>query len=219
MKNKLFIAVVLWVALIAALVVVLFDTTSEQSFFISFFATLSGIVIGIPIALGINEHQSKVQDDKDEHARQTQKKEMLEKVLSVVGLELFINQKTLSSQVQAQEHSPQAASFLGMKNDAWKAISDSGDLKWIDDPQLIGTISFAHFFIRRIMFFEDKFFDPHFNTGVVTLGETPKQMIAGQRALDGALAIREKALGVIERAIGEIEDVLGKTFKIEGDPS
>ena len=210
MKYKLPVAIVLWAILIVSIVINFLGSTSQESFWISFLATLSGIVIGIPVALGINDYQNKILARKSEQEQQEQQTKMLKKVLSVINAELTLNQKILSKVFENQKESPQYVLYFGLSNETWKAISDSGDLKWIDDPYLLHKLSFAYVYIRRVSFFEDKFFDPGFNMGVAITSSSgnTRTSFAGERAQKGALALRERAIGAISDALKEIENKL-----------
>lgn len=53
-----------------------------------------------------------------------------------------------------------------VKDELWNALSDGGELQWIQDLDLINEISSAYYFIRIIIGLEEKYFNSlHFEGG------------------------------------------------------
>ncbi len=49
--------------------------------------------------------------------------------------------------------------FATLKNEAWKAFSDGGELEWIKNPELLDHIAEAYYSIRSVMQLSEKGFD------------------------------------------------------------
>ncbi len=105
--------------------------------------------------------------------------------------------------VEKQKSAPAIVTYLGLKNDLWEALSDGGELHWVDNLKLLDSITKAYYHIRRVIFLEEKYFDPAFNNAVLTEeGDT----YAGARMVKGVIAIRPAGLVAVEQALTEIKE-------------
>lgn|GEM_PF-3499644 len=175
---------------------------TRDTFLGNLFATIIGIFIGIPIALEISRYQSAIQEKQEKAKREWERLARKQRILNLVEHELIYNRDLLSAMVEKQGSAPGIVTYLGLKNDLWNALSDGGELHWIDDLKLLDSITKAYYHIRRIIFLEEKYFDPEFNSAVSSEG---RNTYAGERIVKGVTTIRPDGLAAIEQALTEIE--------------
>jgi len=143
------------------------------------FATLIGIVVGIPIALAINRKQQRTIESKAEEQRYRDEAERKKKILNLVKTELEFNKNSLIDR-QSQEHQTEQRTVLlpPLKDELWRAFSDGGELQWIKDLDLLDKIASAYHQIRTTIFLEQKYFDViHFPGLTIQRKKYPKDFI------------------------------------------
>ncbi len=180
--------------------------TQDKSFLDSamgnWFATMVGLIAGVPIGLWINKRQQEIQEAEKITLEIKIKYEHKRNVLSLLKEELLLNQEYLIDLIREQEGKPKITILAGMKNVLWLAFSDSGELQWIDNPSLINVISNAYYHINALIEFERRYSEPSFNMSV-TRGR--KQTFAGENAVNNVKALRPVTLKEISDAIKAIE--------------
>jgi hypothetical protein len=112
----------------------LLSTDTWQAFFANFLATMLGAIIGIPIAFWINrqvqEREERIQRDR---------------IIPALREELFVNLGHLSSWQKSGMQKLETV-YLGifLEDSSWKAFSDSGQLSFIQDAEMLRKISHAY---------------------------------------------------------------------------
>ncbi len=94
-----------------------------------------------------------------------------------------------------------------MRNDNWLAISATEDIKYIDDLDLLYQICSAYYYIRRLIFFEDKCFDPHHKMSVISVSDE-RQTMAGENVQSGIKFLRPQTHAVLDETLSVIEKKL-----------
>lgn len=103
-------------------------------------ATMLGIIGGIPIALEINRFTVRQEDKKKlEEAKQKNKD-----VLLLIKQELVFNLDRLKD----RQLSPDALQRHPYQVDVWEAFSDSGEIRWISNTQVLNRIASAYSIIK-----------------------------------------------------------------------
>jgi hypothetical protein len=110
----------------------------------------------------------------------------------------------LNEVIKAQEDNPSVVSFVGMKNDLWVSLADSGELHWLDDLAILDAIANAYYHLRRIITLEEKYFDSGFKMAV---SGRSGQTFAGAGTAEHTKALRSVALQAIEGALKSIGSV------------
>jgi hypothetical protein len=122
----------------------------------NWFATMIGVIVGIPIALEIHRRQQQAQEKKEQETQEREALTRKAKILSLVKKELEYNRDVLVAR-------PETIKRLDLedrlKDELWHAFSDGGELQWIRDLQLIDSFSTAYHHIRTIIFLEERLFD------------------------------------------------------------
>jgi hypothetical protein len=71
-----------------------------------------------------------------------------------------------------------------LKNETWRAFAEGGELAWIDDPELLDSISHAYFAVRRAMTLWDRLFQLRY---IATESPTTNTRASIGKTLDGSL--------------------------------
>ncbi len=116
-------------------------------FLSGFLATAMGAILGIPLALWVSDYQEK-----------SVERERKEKILNLISKEIVDNQKILSV-LQKSENKRGEIWITGslLRDEAWRALSDGGELEWIKDPGLIDTLADVYYIIRSIKELSDRY--------------------------------------------------------------
>lgn len=132
----------------------LFDLSFWKDFLSNSLATFLGALIGIPVALWINNYQGR----REEAERKN-------KILHLLTQELLMNFGALAHWKKRDEKISNAAELhVFLKTEYWKAFSDGGELQWIKDPVLLSEIAEAYNFIRMVSEASNQFINLHQNT-------------------------------------------------------
>jgi len=120
-----------------------------QDFLQNFLATMLGAIVGIPIAIGINNQQEA-------------KKERLqkEKIVPLLREELLVNLGHLSSWQKSNTQKLETVyASIFLEDSAWAAFSDSGKLAFIKDLDLLLKISHAYNTVRIVKQLSERYMD------------------------------------------------------------
>lgn len=196
----LFIALPIWQA-------ALFWNSSDANFRPSFVgnwaATVLGIIGGIPVALALNRlwqhNQERVEKEKADRERDLRESF----VLHAIRDELQMNRDIIYQMLDDQAKRPTIVATKGMKDVNWKALSDSGELKWIDDLTILLSISEAYFHIGVLIYLERQYLDLSSYTRPVDQGAR------GNIAVQRVHVIRPDALVRVKEAIRVIDLKIG----------
>ncbi|MBA4420221.1 MAG: hypothetical protein C0391_03655 [Anaerolinea sp.] len=126
----------------------------------NWFATMIGVLIGILIAMEINRLQQENQEENERKVREKNEMEHKVKILRLLKKELEYNHSALLERQSEKDGELQREVFVNrLKDELWNAFSDGGELQWINDLQLLDVLSTAYYYIRIIIFLEEKYFD------------------------------------------------------------
>lgn len=121
----------------------------------NFIATLLGLLFGIPIALWINDIQHRILEEvehaktkNEAHQRKSKilislKKE-LEKNLEIYRL--YQKHRVLTENTFTDIYYTSTLPSL----EVWKSFSDGGELEWLDDAELLGSLASAYHSIQLV---------------------------------------------------------------------
>jgi hypothetical protein len=128
-----------------------FDLNFWQGFVGNLFATVIGVIIGIPIAFWINRRA--------EIAIEVEK---TDKVIKLLGMELHENYCHIidvRNPITNDETIIELAT-LGptLKDELWSTFSDGGELQWVKRPAVIGAFAQIYGEIKTIKYLADKCF-------------------------------------------------------------
>jgi len=180
--------------------------SQDQSFLDStmgnWFATMVGLIAGVPIGLWINQKQQELQEKERNNIEKKINRERKIKILTLLRNELDINRQYLFLLIEKQNDQPAVTIRAGMKNVLWKAFSDSGELQWINNPSLIDKISSAYYNINALIELEHQYSDPYF---YMSISVGSKSTFAGAETVIKVKSLRPDALKMVNDAIGSID--------------
>lgn len=105
-------------------------------------ADLSAVVLGVPIALGVRDF---IRRGKLAEQRRSQA-EHAASVLNLLHRELEHNGDLLL----ARKGSELALPTEPLKDDLWQALTRSGELPWLHDPEVLDRLATAYYYIRAL---------------------------------------------------------------------
>jgi hypothetical protein len=111
-------------------------------------ATLLGIIAGVPIALAIERRRAL----QEEQERAVEQRDRASKVSFLIRDELAYNAVRLAERMNNRTALP----LVSFKNDLWRALSDSGEIRWIDDPHVLSETASAYHYIGVVAAIEDR---------------------------------------------------------------
>ena len=180
----------------------------RYDFVMNLVVTFTGVVVGIPVGLGIARYQQSMHETRSKELEDAGQALRRMKLLELLQRELKDNRDQLEDLCSSQEESPRAYCAPGLKDNLWNALSDRGDLQVIDDLDLLEAISDAYHYIRWLKPIEQYYFHPSFNAATVAKDGT--ESIMGKDALDVMHYARPKALEWTRDALNAIEETLNK---------
>jgi hypothetical protein len=150
-------AVMILLAVIPA--VFFFARLNDQAFLDStmgnWFATMIGVVLGIPIALGLSRWQQRQQEQQERTARARETADHRTRVLHVIKNELQFNLERLATSRKGNgERKGKVTYARGLKTAMWQALSHGGELQWIGNPELLEACSLAYYYAEYILTLE-----------------------------------------------------------------
>lgn len=151
LKDALQVYFIPAIVVVAALLAVymLLGANVWENFLPNFLATMLGAIVGIPIAIGINNQQEA-------------KKEKLqkEKIIPILREELLVNLTHLSSWQKSNFQKLETVyNSIFLEESAWTTFSDSGELAFIKDVKLLQKISHAYSTIRSVKQLSERYME------------------------------------------------------------
>ena len=141
-KDTLQVYLIPAIVVVAALfaVYLLLGAKIWENFLPNFLATMLGAIVGIPIAIGINNRQ-------EANKERLQK----EKIIPILREELLVNLTQLSSWQKSNSQKLETVyTSIFLEDSAWAAFSDSGELAFIKDIDILKKISHAYSTVRTV---------------------------------------------------------------------
>jgi hypothetical protein len=114
--------------------------------------TLMGVVAGLPLALWLVRVAEDVGTRRENNAAAARRR----LVTGVIRQELEEALAELRGD-RAERPRPMIVPFL--KTEAWRALADGGELRWVDDPELIARVARAYHRIETTTLLERAIFD------------------------------------------------------------
>lgn len=180
----------------------------------NWFATIVGVIIGIPIALEINRRQQSEQEKREELSQAEERAKRKYKVLTLIREELRFNQQILDQLIEQQKTHPGIRAITGLKDALWSALSNSGDLQWVDELDLLSSISNSYHMISALIHLERQYADPSFLMAVSRVNGTgPTYKYAGEKTVEVVISIRPDALAMIQQTINAIDEYLARDIQ------
>lgn len=170
--------------------------------------TTIGVIIGIPVALAINNYQRKLQSE--ETSRQLEIERLSRKILLLqyISEELELNKSILENSIEKQRSIKNYTNRIGMKSDLWLSLLSSGDLKYIDETEILNSLSLSYFFINRIRDLEKVYYDTSFH-----MATDNEDYHTGKRAVQTVEYLRPEAFEQVAQTHALVSDFLARLSK------
>lgn len=146
----------------------------------------------------------------DKRREKSTEKKQKSKILKMLHDELVYNQKIIKVYSKKVEQSDIVdirnytwTLDANLKIEAWQSFSDSGDLQWINDPELLRKISDAYHFIGSVSTLSEKYFQISLTQAI------PDSEISGwtirkmKDSLDEAIGLAEDIVQITLEQIGQ----------------
>jgi hypothetical protein len=174
----------------------LLDPLYRDSFFGNWAATVIGVIFGIPIALELNRRQVAAEKQREESKRR-------KRILGLLHKEISYNKKEMTKRAETTP-GERLVLMPGLKDGLWRAFSDGGELQWVQDPDLLDVVSSAYYYVKALIYLENRFFEAaHFPGMQIHEDKYPQDYI-----LDYLRVIDPIALGEIDQALQALSAAL-----------
>jgi len=162
----------------------------------NFMATLLGIIAGLPIAFEIERHRIK----REEQERIIESKDRAKNVCSLLKEELAYN----LSGLKVRQADKTSLPLEPLKFSVWEALCSSAEIKWINDPLILGSISSAYHYIIIVSEIESKCYQALRGINV----QFPDGTFASRKLLEDARTFDESINRTITRSQYILEEGL-----------
>lgn len=177
------VAVSLWVG----------SGTFREGFMANFVATIAGIIAGVPIALALAERQRSA--DLETQAIDAGVRRVA--VLRLLCDELAEDRDLLIGKTDGTR----IVEVPFLRSDLWRALADGGELRWIDDVQLIGVIARAYQRVDTTTELERKYFDLTHDAVAAAVTYAPAGRSPASRVLTYIVDQDERTMAALNVAI------------------
>ena len=122
------------------------------------FATILGVVVGIPIALEISRRQQDSQSAAAQAERQAEETKRKRKILSLLRTELEDNRSDLVAKRKPIDNGgKREVHTISLRDEMWAAFSDGGELQHVNNPDVLAAIANAYYQVRSSIHLERSF--------------------------------------------------------------
>lgn len=169
------------------------------------FATILGAVTGIPIALEINRRQQSAQSEAHEASLKFEESSRKQKVLSLIRKELDQNKTAIiRRRGPIETGGKRSVETHPLRDELWIAFSDSGELKHVDNPDILSALSNAYHHIRANIHLERSFMNAALFPGLrVVQTKTTEDTI-----LEYITTVDAELLAALNQAISSVDSAL-----------
>lgn len=124
------------------------------------FATILGVLVGLPIALEVSRRQQSVANAAAALETSAKVGARRRKVLILLREELQKNIDGLTQRIAPIAQGAKRAVFThSLRNQLWLAFADGGELQYVDNPRLLAILADAYHEVAYCILMEHKFFD------------------------------------------------------------
>lgn len=200
----------LWAVAVAVLAITVFYSWNQRKD-VSYWdgaignlaATLIGVIVGIPIGLQIDHWRQGQEDRKQRLERKARARE----VAILVKDELLENLQRLEEIVSHTEGYHRYTSVV--RDDIWRAMSDSGEIRWLDDSKVLGEMAIAYFFLGIVHRLNDDAYK-------TARGFNPAYAPGSNDATAMIRELRQYIPGVVTRLTTTVE-LITKTYELTSE--
>lgn len=188
------------------------SATFQEGAMGNLFATILGVVVGIPIALEISRRQQNAQIQVAEFDRHEEETKRKRKVLTLLRGELLQNWEDIQAKRKPIEiGGKRQVRTNSLRDEMWAAFSDGGELQHVNSPEVLAAISNAYYEIRTSIHLERSYMSAvHFPGMRVAQEKYPQDHF-----LEYLTSTDPQVLATIEQAIARIDTELAAEAKAQ----
>lgn len=176
------------------------------------FATVIGLITGVPIALEINRRQQEAQNTEKRQSREQEAYKRNYRLLSLLKNELEYDRDLLQKNIDQLDGRKTAHLVIRLKTELWLAVSYGGEFRWINDLTLVNIIADAYFYLVSIIRLQESFSDGRFFTigrvirGIAKVGSDVRTIESAVDLLPITLTAVQIALKAIDEALANVHE-------------
>lgn len=169
-------------------------------------ATTVGVLLGVPTALAISRWQQNVTERTARQAEDRRATDKRRALLDQLRAELEENVRVLEERIAESDRTPQ---YGTLEDGYWRAAATSGQIGWIDQPDLLRTVGNAYHEVQTTIIFDLKLMEAELLVGTGSssvagladrrVREGEKRSLTRCRAALNAIRLAEAELGVGEQ--------------------
>jgi len=167
--------------------------------FSQFLSNVLSTIVGVGLAIWGAIWLDRKTHKQTELIGEKEKKLRAFKVLSLINKELNYN---LSALKTIDDNVP--STYKQLNTESWRAFSDGGEIKYIDNPDLLNSISIAYASIKQFMVLYNKFFDSQYFPSENTYSSL------GDSLRNHTMKLKSDSIDFINQAIDQIEKIILK---------
>lgn len=169
------------------------------------FATILGVLVGVPIALEVNRRQHESTLAAALAERRSDELERKRKVLTLLRSELSSNlDGVLKRRAPINSGQKREVYTQSLQDQLWAAFSDGGELQYVNSPTVLASLADAYQHIRHCVMLEEKMLDAvHFPGMRIRQDKYPQDFF-----LEYLTESDPSLIGAIEKALEAIDSEL-----------
>jgi hypothetical protein len=136
-------------------------------------AAFATMIFGFVVGYGIYYIQSSNENATREAQEARQSLDNRTRILSFLKTELTYNRDTLRARGSDSNQALARIQDTPLKNEFWKIVSGSGDLRWIGDYSLLYKIADAYFYLAQTMYWEHQMLEATTSVGIAMTVNRP----------------------------------------------
>ncbi len=146
---------------------------------------------------------NRIQKKLEQARKDIEDRQRKNKIIKLIRDELNFNWTELESK-KDKNSGNRVVHVEPLKDESWKALSDGGELQYINDPKLLDQISETYYYIRIIKYLEEKYFESIHFPGVRIQQNSPPQ----NRILDYINKSDGKVINKLSNCIKTLDDII-----------
>lgn len=166
-------------------------------------ATVFGVLIGIPVALWLGRKQQQAIEAKEKKEEAKERRERERLILAALWEELGQNQVILEEVIASHDNFLYKKATFELQDVLWKAFSDGGELKWINDLQIFRHLSLAYGQIATLIHLERQYTDISELPNIMPGAREERNATRARRIRAVAVAATQTALRLLDEKIKE----------------
>lgn len=151
-----------------------------DAFYANFLSTVAGIFFSVPVSLWLAQREA---SDFEASARRREDAAAARRkrtILRLLRAEIQLNLDNMVERAPTPGIGPREHIIPFLRRSVWDALSDGGELRWVDDPELLGSLSNAYHWIGTNAYLERKHYEAVLTEDFrVAYPKKPREIVEG----------------------------------------